>query len=75
MLVLGMVCAFAGDSPAAPEPGASAKQANQATGAKAMRDRLSKPVTLELGIQPNTPLREALEFISGRDDITILVDT
>ncbi len=78
LVVLGTVCAFAGPSAAAPAtaaPAAPAKESNEAIAAKEMRERLSKPVTLENGIQANTSLREALEFISDRYDVTILVDT
>lgn len=73
-LALGVVCAVAGGSPAAPEVGNPAKRANEATAAKAIRDRLSKPITLEKGIEASTTLREALEFISERIDLTIVVD-
>jgi hypothetical protein len=40
-----------------------------------MRDTLAKPVTLEIGLGDNTPLKEAVEFISDRYDITLLVAT
>jgi hypothetical protein len=40
-----------------------------------MKNKLAKPVTLEEGIAANTPLRDALGFLSDRYDITILVDT
>jgi hypothetical protein len=42
---------------------------------RVMKNKLAKPVNLEKGIEPNTVLREALEFISDRYDVTILVDT
>jgi Mg-chelatase subunit ChlD/tetratricopeptide (TPR) repeat protein len=40
-----------------------------------MKNKLARPVTLDKGIEANTPLREALEFISDRYDVTVLVDT
>jgi hypothetical protein len=40
-----------------------------------MHDRLAKPVTLDKGIPDNTSLRDAIELISNRYDITILVGT
>src|SRR5438128_10775704 len=75
LAVLGMVCALAGPSAAAPATAAPVTKSTEVTAAKALRERLSKPVTLEKGIEANTPLREALQFISDRYDVTILVDT
>src|SRR5438105_3597335 len=75
LLVLGIACGFAAAAPAAPGPDAPVKKAIEASGAKAIRDKLSKPVSLEAGIQPNTSLSETLEFLSGRYEVTILVDT
>jgi hypothetical protein len=40
-----------------------------------LRQKLSQPVTLDKGIEANTPFKDALEFISDRYDLTILVDT
>src|SRR5262249_8011074 len=40
-----------------------------------LRDKLNKPVTLEKGIEKNTPLRDALEFLSDRFDLTIIIDS
>ena len=41
----------------------------------ALAARLAKPVTLDKAIDPNTPLKDALEFFSDRYKITILVNT
>src|SRR5260370_38585316 len=38
----------------------------------ALAARLAKPVTLDKAIDPNTPLKDALEFFSDRYKITIL---
>jgi len=35
---------------------------------------LEKPINLDKGIDHNTPLKDALEFLSDRFDVTILVD-
>jgi hypothetical protein len=40
-----------------------------------MKNKLAEPVTLEQGIAANTSLRDALEFISDRYNVTILIDT
>src|SRR5215467_14170771 len=37
--------------------------------------KLRQPITLEMGFEPNTPLKDALEFFSGRYDLMIVVDT
>jgi tetratricopeptide (TPR) repeat protein len=42
---------------------------------KDLQNKLSKPITLDKGIDPNTQLKDALEFLSDRYDITILVDS
>ncbi len=39
-----------------------------------LREKLSKPIVLENGIEANTPLRDALEFLSDQYDVSILVD-
>jgi tetratricopeptide (TPR) repeat protein len=39
-----------------------------------MKNRLGRPVSLDKGFPDNTTLREALEFLSDRYDVTILVD-
>ena len=41
---------------------------------KRVRDRLDKPISLEKTVFRNTPIKDALEFLSGRYDITIIVD-
>jgi tetratricopeptide (TPR) repeat protein len=40
-----------------------------------MRDLLSKPVTFEKGLEAGTKFRDALDYISDRYDVTIVVDT
>src|SRR5689334_6832700 len=70
-----VVCSWIGAGLALPGPSARAEQANDTERAKAMRGKLAKPVTLENGLADNTPLRDAVEFISGPYDIKILVDT
>jgi hypothetical protein len=37
--------------------------------------RLQQPVNLDKGIDANTPLRDALEFLGDRYDLTIIVDS
>jgi hypothetical protein len=78
LLFLAMASALADGSAVAQGPagpGVVAKKPNEPVGAKAIRDKLSRPVTLENGVQPNTSLRDAREFISDQYEVTILVDT
>jgi hypothetical protein len=42
---------------------------------KRLQSQLAQPVTLDKGLDANTQFKDALEFISDRYDITILVDT
>jgi hypothetical protein len=42
---------------------------------QAIRTKLAALVTLERGMDAGTPLRDALEFLSDRHDITIIVNT
>jgi hypothetical protein len=37
--------------------------------------KLEKKISLAQGIEANTPLKEALEFLSGSQGITIILDT
>ena len=39
-----------------------------------LKEKLATPVVLDKGIDPNTPLKDALEFFSDRYDLTILID-
>ena len=39
-----------------------------------LREKLARPMNLPKGIDPNTPLKESLEFLSEFQDVTILVD-
>jgi hypothetical protein len=41
---------------------------------KRTRERLEKPIALDKGIDRNTPLKDALEFLLDRFDVSILVD-
>jgi hypothetical protein len=41
---------------------------------KALVEKLNNPVTLETGFDANTPLHDALDFLSDRYDMTIVVD-
>src|SRR5262249_22780939 len=43
--------------------------------ALALEKKLNEPITLEKGIDPNTPLKDALEFFSDHYNLTILIDT
>jgi len=40
-----------------------------------LKSKLARPVNLDKGIDPSTPLKDALEFLSDRYDLTILIDT
>jgi hypothetical protein len=42
--------------------------------AQQLRTKLALPVSLDKGIDPGTPLKEALEFLGDRYDFTILVN-
>lgn len=42
---------------------------------KELREKLAKPINLEKGIDANTPLKDALDFLQDRYDLTILIDT
>jgi hypothetical protein len=76
LVALGTTGTFAGPAaaPATVAPAAPMKKSNEAAAAKILRERLSRPVNLEKGIEANTSLREALEFIGDRYDTTIFVD-
>lgn len=39
-----------------------------------LRVKLSRPITLEKGIDQNTPLKDALEFLADRYDLNIIVN-
>jgi hypothetical protein len=38
-----------------------------------VREKLAKPVTLDKGIDPKTPLQDAVEFLQDRYDLTMLI--
>jgi hypothetical protein len=64
LLVLAAV-AFAGLVPA------TARGDDQT---KALIDKLNSAITLENGFDPNTPLKDALDFLSDRYDMTFVLD-
>src|SRR5205085_169153 len=39
-----------------------------------LQEILNKPVSLDKGIDRNSPLKDAMEFLADRYDVTILVD-
>jgi hypothetical protein len=41
---------------------------------KALRARLNQPITLENGIDPNTPLKDALDFLGDQAKVQFLID-
>jgi hypothetical protein len=43
--------------------------------AGSIRSQLTKPITLDKGIDVNTPLKEALEFIADRAGVVTIIDT
>ncbi|OAI48170.1 hypothetical protein AYO44_07875 [Planctomycetaceae bacterium SCGC AG-212-F19] len=65
-------------SPARPAaPAAEAREvppAADAAVAEHLRRKLDQPVNLDKGIDANTPLKDALEFLSDRYDLTLVVD-
>jgi hypothetical protein len=54
---------------------ANANQEPRANRPQQLLLRLQQPVNLDKGIDPNTPLRDALEFLGDRYDLTIIVDS
>jgi hypothetical protein len=60
-------------NPAAPESTTST-DLDAFFASRRLHEKLGKPVTLEKGIDPNTPLRDALEFLSDRYQLSIIVD-
>jgi hypothetical protein len=64
--------------PKPPAPAARAPEQGlkpRTSGFQNIAERLQTRVTLDKGIDANTPLRDALEFLGDRHDLTILVDT
>jgi hypothetical protein len=43
-------------------------------GHRELRQKLDQPITLDKGIEANTPFQDALEFLSDRYQLTILID-
>jgi hypothetical protein len=41
--------------------------------ARRLHEKLNKPVSLDKGIDKNTPVKDALEFLSDRYDLTIMI--
>src|SRR5438552_6297395 len=42
--------------------------------AEQTREKLKKPITLEKGIDANTPLKDVVEFLSDRFDFALIID-
>jgi hypothetical protein len=55
-------------------PTQQAAEKPKARSAEAIRERLRGPFTLERGIEANTPLKEALEFLSDQLGVMVVVD-
>jgi hypothetical protein len=72
ILVCGLLVAYAG--PAAAEDRAPTEKKAATVTAKQLIERLRQPFTLPKGIDPNTPLKDALEHISDRTEIPILIN-
>jgi hypothetical protein len=75
---LCVVCVLAVVLPALADPAdapAPSQKANEAIRVRELRSKLAQSVTLENGIEGNTPLREAFEFLGSRHDIAIVIDT
>lgn len=67
LVFVGVPPAWGGGEPVA--------QSSRPGGAGAeLRQKLSKPVNLEKGIDANTPLKDVLEFLAERYDLNIVVD-
>jgi hypothetical protein len=49
-------------------------QPPQAKSARQLRERLSQPITLDKGVESNTSLNDALEFIADRFDVPIVLN-
>ena len=69
--------------PAAPKPAVKevpqdlAVQVNPAKAVREidlMHEKLSKPVTLDKALDGNTPLKDAIEYLGDRFDVSILID-
>lgn len=76
VLALAGVGAFPG---AASAPGGSATPTASDTGetakrVQALREKLAQSVNLSQGIDPNTPLKDALEFLSQEQGVPIHID-
>jgi len=57
-----------------PAPSAPARPAEDPKD-RALRAKLAKPINLDKGIGPNTPLKEALEFLASQHDFKCTIDT
>jgi WD40 repeat protein/tetratricopeptide (TPR) repeat protein len=67
-------------TPLAPDPATdadllTASRPRAAERERDLRAKLARPVTLERGIDPHTPLTDALAFLSDRYDLTIVLDS
>lgn len=62
-----------------PAPGeapraAEAPQGKAANRARDLRAKLAAPITLDRGIDPNTPLKDLIEFLAEKQGVTIVLD-
>jgi hypothetical protein len=53
---------------------ADADKPKKETPARILREKLARPVTLDKGFDANTPLKDALDFLADRYDLTIIID-
>jgi hypothetical protein len=42
---------------------------------RALIEKLNQPINLDKGIDPNTPLKDALDFLADRHEVTAVIDT
>jgi hypothetical protein len=79
LMILCGVMAFLGVTTftlAAPDPAkVGEKSPEPAKTAAQARERLNQPITLDRGIEPNTPIKDALEFLGEKFGLTLMLDT
>ncbi|MBY0522595.1 MAG: hypothetical protein K2R98_04330 [Gemmataceae bacterium] len=75
-LVSVVLMVFVGTQPVwgTPDPGLPVRSADRGVN-RAIREKLDRPINLQFGIDPNTPLKDALEFLADRHDLTFIVDS
>jgi hypothetical protein len=75
LIVSGLVVVFVAGGFAWQAPPAAAPQEKSVeASARAMREKLAKPVTLEKGFDQGTKLQEALDFLSDRYEVSFILD-